>query len=65
MEQVRDLEVRVAIVAVLDLAAFPEQGVGFVEQQNGAARLRRIEHATKIFSVSPMYLLTVAERSIR
>src|SRR5204863_1007833 len=43
LEQVVDLDVGVAIVAVLDLAALPEQGVRLVEEQNRAAAVGRIE----------------------
>ena len=45
LQQVGDLEVRVAVVAVLHLAALAEQRVGLVEQQHRAARLGGVEHA--------------------
>ena len=41
LQQVADLDVRVAVVAVLDLAALAEERVGLVEEQDGAAAPRR------------------------
>jgi hypothetical protein len=63
LQQVVDLDVGVAVVAV-DFTAFAEQGVGFVEE-NRPSIFSRIEQAPQFFSVSPMYLLTTADRSIR
>ena len=43
LEQVADLDVRVAIVAVADLGALAEQRVRLVEQEDRAAALGRVE----------------------
>ena len=48
LEQVADLDVRVAVVAVLDLAALAEQRVGLVEEQDRPAGLGRVEHAAQV-----------------
>src|SRR5262249_34012460 len=48
LEQVGDLEVRVAVVAVLDLAAPTEESVRLVEEEDGAARLCRREHLAQV-----------------
>ncbi len=60
LQQVADLDVGVAVVAVLDLGALAEQRVGLVEEQDRPAALGRVEDARRFFSVSPMYLLTTA-----
>ena len=65
LQQVADLDIRVAVVAVLDLAALAEQRVGLVEQQHRAAAFGGVEQAPRFFSVSPMYLLTTVARSMR
>ena len=65
-KQVVDFDVGVAVVAVFDLAAFAEQGVGLVKEQDGAAPPSAASKTLRrFFSVSPMYLLTTAERSMR
>ena len=48
LEQVADLDVGVAVVAVLDLAALAEQGVGLVEEEDGAALLGGVEDAAQV-----------------
>ncbi len=48
LQQIRDLDVRVAIVRILDLRALAEQRVGLVEQQDRAGALRRAEDAFEI-----------------
>ena len=47
-QQVTDLDVGVTVVAVRHLAAFAEQGVGFVEQQDRAALLGRVEDPPQV-----------------
>src|SRR4030095_10762245 len=54
LEEVADLDVGVAIVAVLDLAALAENRVGLVEEQDRAADLRCVED-------SPQVLLRLAD----
>ena len=48
LQQVVDLDVGVAVVAVLDLAALAEQRVGLVEEQDRAAVLGRVEDAAQV-----------------
>ena len=48
LQQVADLDVGVAVVAVLDLAALAEQRVGLVEEQDRAALLRRVEDPPQV-----------------
>jgi hypothetical protein len=48
LQEVVDLDVSVAIVAVLDLAALAEEGVGLVEEQDGAALFRGVEKLAQI-----------------
>ncbi len=48
MQEVTDLNVGITIVAVLHLTALPKQRIGFVEQQDGAASLRRVEHPPQV-----------------
>ena len=48
LQQVVDLDVGVAVVAVLHLAALAEQRVGLVEEQDRAAVLGRVEQAAQI-----------------
>ena len=48
LQQIGDLDIGVAVVTVLHLAAFAEQRVGLVEQQHRAAVLRRVEHAPQV-----------------
>ena len=55
LEQVADLDIGVAVVAVLHFAALAEQRVGLVEETAPRPRLRGIEHFAKFFSVSPIY----------
>ena len=48
LEQVAHFDVGVAIVAVPHFAAFAEERVGFVEKQDRAAVLRRVEHPAQV-----------------
>ena len=48
LQQIADLDVGVAVVAVLDLAALAEQRIGLVEQQDRAAVLGGVEDAAQI-----------------
>src|SRR5207244_11882488 len=48
LQQVADLDVGVAVVAVSDLRALAEQRVGFVEQQYGPAVLGGVEYAAQV-----------------
>src|SRR2546430_3528262 len=48
LEEVAYLDVRVAVVAVLDLAALPEEGVRLVEEEDRAPLLGRVEHAAEV-----------------
>ena len=48
LQQIADLDIGVAVVAVLHLAALAEQRVGLVEQQDRAAVFRRVEHAAQV-----------------
>ena len=48
LQQVVDLDVGVAVVAVLDLAALAEQRVGLVEEQDRAAVLGGVEQAAQV-----------------
>ena len=48
LQQIADLDVGVTVVAVLDLAAFAEQRVGLVEEQDGAAVFRGVEDAPQV-----------------
>ena len=65
LQEIGDLDVGVAIVRVLDLAALAEERLGLVEEERWrcAARAAR-KMRSRFFSVSPMYLLTTPERSI-
>jgi hypothetical protein len=65
LEQVVDLDVRAAVVAVADLGARPEQSVRLVKEEDRAAPLAASKTRRRFFSVSPMYLLTTPARSIR
>ena len=49
LQQVVDLDIGVAVVAVLDLAALAEEGVGLVEEEDRPAVLRGIEEAAQVF----------------
>ena len=48
LQQVVDLDIGIAVMAVFDFTAFAKQSVGFVEEENRAAVLRRVEHAPQI-----------------
>lgn len=48
LEEIGNLQVGVAIAAVVDLAAFPEQRVGFVEQQDRAAALGQLKDLLEV-----------------
>ena len=47
-KQVAHLDIGVAVVAVLDLAALAEERIGLVEEEHGAARLGRVEDGAQI-----------------
>jgi hypothetical protein len=51
-------------VAVGDVTAFAEKYVGLIEKENRAAVLGPVERRRRFFSVSPMYLLMTADRSM-
>ncbi len=48
LQQVADFHIGVAIVAVLDVTALPEERVGLVEEQDAAALLGCVENATQV-----------------
>ena len=48
LQQVVDLDVGVAVVAVLDLGALAEQRVGLVEEEDRAAPLGRVEDRAQV-----------------
>ena len=48
LQQIVDLDVGVAVVAVLDFAALAEQRVGFVEEQDRAAVLGGVEQPAQV-----------------
>ena len=48
LEEVRDFDVRVPVVRVLDFRALTEQRVGFVEEEDGVAALRRPKHPLEV-----------------
>ena len=48
LQKVADLDVRVAVVAVLHLAPLAEEGVSLVEEQDGASVLRRVEDLPQV-----------------
>src|SRR5260370_30502459 len=45
LQQVVDLDVGVAVMAVLDLAAFAEKGIRFVKEEDGPPALGSVEEA--------------------
>ena len=64
LQQVGDLDVRVPVVGVADLGPLAEQRVRLVEEQHQVAGRRAASKIrSRFFSVSPMYLLTTADRS--
>ncbi len=67
LQQVVDLDIGEAVVAVLYLHAAAEQRVGLVEEQHHSCAFAECEHDTsrRRFSVSPTYLLTTPARSTR
>ena len=66
LQQVADLDVRVAVVAVLDLGALAEQRVGLVEEQHRAARLGGVEDAPQVLlGLADVLADTTWLRSIR
>ena len=48
LQEVVDFDVGVTVVAVFDFAAFAEQGVGFVEEQDCAAAFGSVEDAPQV-----------------
>src|SRR6185437_10207561 len=48
LQQIADLNVCVAIMAVADFTASPEERVGFIEEENRAGIFRRVEDRTQI-----------------
>ena len=65
LQQVADLDVGEAVVRVLDLGALAEQRVRLVEEQDASLASAASKIRARFFSVSPMYLLTTCERSMR
>ena len=65
LEQEVGLEIGVAVVGAADIGAARHQRVALVEQQDDVELLGGGEGAVEVFSVSPMYLLTTAARSMR
>jgi len=65
LQEVFDHYVGVTVVAVLYLAPLAEQRISLVEKENPVIFLGCIEEPFRFFSVSPMYSLMTAERSIR
>jgi hypothetical protein len=63
LQQVADLDVGVLGRGCPGFAA-AANSVGLVEQQDGAAS-RGIEDPAQVLSVSPMYLLTTTDKSMR
>src|ERR1039457_2422229 len=56
LQQVVDLDVGVAVVAVPDLAAASEERVGLVEEQQGAALVGGVEHLAQVaFSLADVF----------
>src|SRR5260221_704749 len=48
LQEVADFDVGVAVVAILDLAAFAEKRVSLVEQEDGPTLFSRIEDAAQV-----------------
>jgi len=65
LQKKADLDVGVAVVAILDFTALAEECVGFVEQQYGATLFRRLEHASQVLLGLADVFATSEERSIR
>ncbi len=64
-QRVVDLNVGVAVVAVADRAALPEQGVGLVEQEHGARLLDRVEGAAQVLLGLAYVLAQMTARATR
>ena len=64
LEEIADFDVGIPIVGVLDFAALAEKSVCSIEKKNRMARLSLGKNTARFFSVSSMYLLTPAEKSI-
>ena len=56
LQQIVDLDVGVAVVAILDFAALAEQGIGLVEEEDAAAVLGGIEEAAQVLLRSRRYI---------
>ena len=65
LQQVADLDVGVAVVAVLHLAALAEERVGLVEEQDRAAVLGGIEHPPQVLLGLADVLADDRDRSMR
>src|SRR5262245_13933067 len=63
LEQVGHFDIRVPVVRVFHFGAFAKERVCFIEEYCIAA-LRGAENPDQVFSVSPLYLLKIPERSI-
>ena len=49
LEQITDLDIGVTVVAVFDLAALAEEGVGLVKKENGSAIFGGVEDPAQVF----------------
>jgi hypothetical protein len=63
LQEIADLDVGVTVMRILNLGALAEQPVRLVEEQNRMAG-SPAANSVEIFSVSPICLLTMGERSI-
>ena len=65
LQQVAHLDIGVAVVALLHLGALAEQRVRLVEEQDREVSSAASNTRRRFFSVSPIHLLTTADRSMR
>lgn len=65
LQEVVHFDVRVAVVAVVDLGALAEQCVRLVEEETAPLRSAASKIAWRFFSVSPTCLFTTPVRSMR
>lgn len=65
LEQIGNLLVSVFIMGVADVSPFAEQSVCLVKKQNPIFMLCLVKKPGEVFSVSPMYLDTTRDRSMR
>ena len=62
LQQIADLDVGVAVVAVLDLGALAEQRVRLVEEEDGPAAFGGLEHAAQVlFGLADVFTDHLAE----